>query len=129
MEFLKVDDIRGEELQRLCDRAVAECISPTSSGRMETLNGIHFEDDEPDPLNSPADTMAVITGLKVNLKSAYCDGGFEVPLEPWTAHAGLRGLESISIKGRTQTEAVVRLLICLTIGRNIPVSGSDQQVK
>jgi hypothetical protein len=119
---MRVDDMSGETLEYWSDEAVRRLAEKRNVGggsRDRTL-AICFQDDVPDPLNSPADTMAVISGLRVNLTCEYEPDGYLIKSRnAWSARCGWPGLRDIEIRGDTQEEAVTRLFVAMVIGREI----------
>ena len=118
-----VDDISGEMLEYWSDRAVAKL---TSLRRLDPIGykrdrgWVEFADDVPDPLNDPADTMAVIRDLKINLTCEYTPGGFLIQSrDAWTAQCGWPALRNVKVRGDTQQEAVTRLFVAMVLGREL----------
>jgi hypothetical protein len=117
---MRVDDMSGETLEYWSDKAVVCLAERRERGGDDKVLSIVFEDDVADPLNSPADTMAVILGLRVNLTCEYTPNGFLIAnYNAWTARCGWPGLREISIRGDTEQEAVTRLFVAMLIGREV----------
>jgi hypothetical protein len=117
---MKVDDMNGETLEYWSDKAVARLAELRAHGGGDKVLRIVFEDDAADPLNSLADTMAVILGLHVNLTCEYTKDGLLIGTRnAWTARCGWPGLREISIRGDTEQEAVTRLFVAMLIGREV----------
>ena len=119
---MRVDDMSGDTLEYWSDRAATRLAELRTNTPDRKVN-VAFEDDAPDPLNCPADTMAVIAGLKVNLTCKYEPGGFMIARRnAWRAQCGHPGLQEISICGDTQAEAVTRLFVAMFVGREVAVT-------
>lgn len=117
---MRVDDMSGETLIYWSDEAANRLAELRRNGSDDKLLRIQFDDDAPDPLHSPADTMAVIAGLQVNLTCDYARGGNLIASQnAWTARCGWPGLRAIAICGDTQPEAVTRLFVAMLIGREV----------
>ena len=119
---MRVDDMNNETLEYWSDQAAVRLAERRKNPphQDDRLLYISFEDDAPDPLNYPADTMAVIIGLRVNLTCDYTPGGcLIVGDNGWTARCGWPNNRGIAIQGSTQQEAVTRLFVAMLIGREV----------